>query len=107
MILTNDKKIYEKCKSLRNLCFGSGDHRFNHNDIGWNYRMTNLSAAVGLAQLERIDEIVEKKEVILQKYKKYLVKAPLKFQVSQPWAKPVNWLTSVVLTSSAPISASR
>ena len=106
MVTTNSDDLAYLVKQYRDQGTHQ-DRRYWHPVIGYNYRMTNLSAAVGLAQLERIDEIVEKKEVILQKYKKSLVGAPLKFQVSQPWAKPVNWLTSVVLTSSAPISASR
>ena len=53
MILTNNKKIYNKCKSLRNLCFGIGTKKFNHDDIGWNYRMTNVQAAIGCGQLKK------------------------------------------------------
>ena len=53
MILTNNKKLYEKSKSLRNLCFGNANNRFNHDDIGWNYRMTNLQAAMGCGQLKK------------------------------------------------------
>ena len=58
MILTNNRKIYEKSKSLRNLCFGLGIKRFDHDDIGWNYRMTNLQAAVGCGQLKNISWII-------------------------------------------------
>ena len=57
MILTNSRKIYEKSKSLRNLCFGLGLKRFDHDDIGWNYRMTNLQAAVGCGQLKNLSWI--------------------------------------------------
>ena len=61
MILTNEKDIYEKCRSLRNLCFSTSGNRFNHNDIGWNYRFTNLQAAIGLGQLKNINWIVKRK----------------------------------------------
>ena len=61
MILTNDKKLYSKCASLRNLCFGS-KNRFDHDDIGWNYRMTNLQAAMGCGQLNNISKILKRKE---------------------------------------------
>ena len=57
MILTNNLNLYEKCKSLRNLCFGFGKKRFDHDDIGWNYRMTNLQAAIGCGQLKNINKI--------------------------------------------------
>jgi len=63
MICTNNKKIIQKCQDLKNLCFGKFD-RFNHNDIGWNYRFTNVQAAIGYSQLQRIDEIVKKKQTI-------------------------------------------
>ena len=61
MILTNDRKVFEKCKSLRNLCFGIKGNRFNHDDIGWNYRFTNIQAAFGLGQFKNIKWIVKEK----------------------------------------------
>ena len=65
MIVTNDKKLYEKCKSLRNLSFSkSYFDRYNHNDIGWNYRMTNLQAALGCGQLKNIQKIIKRKREI-------------------------------------------
>tara|TARA_X000001036_G_C20624984_1_gene784733 strand:+ start:42 stop:1187 length:1146 start_codon:yes stop_codon:yes gene_type:complete len=74
MILTNDKKIYNKCKSLRNLCFGVKGNRFNHDDIGWNYRFTNIQAAIGLGQLKNIKWIVNRKKEIGRRYYKNLIK---------------------------------
>ena len=68
MILTNNKKLYDKCKSLRNLCFGIGVNRFNHDDIGWNYRMTNLQAALGCGQLKSITRIINRKREIGRRY---------------------------------------
>ena len=58
MVVTNDLQIKDRCKSLRNLCF-SKEKRFVHKELGWNYRMTNLQAALGLAQLEKLDSIVK------------------------------------------------
>ena len=63
MITTNNKKLYEKSSSLRNLSFGKKD-RFNHDDIAWNYRMTNIQASLGVSQLKRINQIVRKKHKI-------------------------------------------
>ena len=60
MLLTNDPKLDRKIKSLRNLCFGT-KNRFNHSDIGWNYRFTNIQASLGLNQLSRIKKIIKKK----------------------------------------------
>ena len=61
MITTNNKSMYDKMISLRNLAFGK-KNRFNHEDIGWNYRMTNIQATLGLSQLKRIKKIVKKRD---------------------------------------------
>lgn len=59
MIVTDDPSIAARASKLRNLCFE--DHpRFVHYDMGWNYRMSNLSAAVGVAQLENLDSTLKK-----------------------------------------------
>ena len=63
MICTNNYNIYKKCIGLKNLCFGE-KNRFNHYDIGWNYRATNMQAALGLSQLKRINSIIKKKKEI-------------------------------------------
>jgi perosamine synthetase len=63
MILTDNEELSEKCKQLRNLCF-IPPKRFVHKDIGWNYRMTNLQAALGVAQLEQIEHFIKRKREI-------------------------------------------
>ena len=70
MILTNNKNVYLKSKSLRNLCFEI--NRFNHDDIGYNYRLTNIQAAIGCAQLKNIKWIVKRKMEIGNRYYKHL-----------------------------------
>ena len=60
MVVTDDEELAERCRMLRNLCFRK-DVRYVHDEISDNYRFTNLQAAVGLAQLERLDEFVERK----------------------------------------------
>ena len=65
MIVTNNKNLYLKCKSLRNLAFSNSYFdRYNHDDIGWNYRMTNLQAALGCGQLKNINKIIKRKREI-------------------------------------------
>lgn len=71
MLLTDDDELAETCRSLRNLCFQPGK-RFVHERLGWNLRMTNLQAAVGLAQLERLDEFLERKRAIGRRYQELL-----------------------------------
>ena len=64
MIVTNDKKLSARCMKLRNLAFEPKGRRFVHEELGWNYRMTNMQAALGLAQLEKIhSHIVKKREI--------------------------------------------
>ena len=67
MISVNNEALYIKCKSLRNLCFGK-INKFNHEDIGWNYRMTNIQASLGLSQIENINKIIKKKMEIGKRY---------------------------------------
>lgn len=71
MLVCNDAGLAERCKKLRNLAFEPG-RRFIHHELAWNYRMTNLQAALGLAQLERIDIHIGKKREIGQAYQKQL-----------------------------------
>ena len=72
--LTNDLKLYEKCKSLKNLCFGNNYRRFLNSDVGWNYRFTNIQASLGLSQLNRLNSIINKKIFVGNTYYKYLKK---------------------------------
>jgi perosamine synthetase len=99
MIVCNDHELAEKCKKLRNLSFEPNGRRFVHHEIGWNYRMTNLQAAVGLAQLENIDNhIIRKREIGLR----YLnnLKSNLKgFQLpllSNGFADNIFWVFGLV-----------
>jgi perosamine synthetase len=66
--------------------------------IGYNYRLTNLQAAIGLAQLERLDEKVDKHRQVAAWYREELASVPgLRLPAEKPWAKNVYWLFSVVL----------
>lgn len=75
MVVTDDDRLADRCRSLRNLCF-EPERRFVHRELGWNYRMTNLQAAVGLAQLERLDDVVSRKRHIGHRYLDRLEGAP-------------------------------
>jgi perosamine synthetase len=72
MILCNDPEIAKRCRKLRNLAFEDGKQRFIHYELGWNYRMTNMQAALGLAQLEQIDNHIIKKRLIGKYYNEQL-----------------------------------
>ncbi|MCX6808602.1 MAG: DegT/DnrJ/EryC1/StrS family aminotransferase [Candidatus Berkelbacteria bacterium] len=97
MIVTNDQKLAERCRSLRNLCF-KPEKRFVHDELGWNLRMTNFQAGMGLAQLERLDEFVEKKRWIGAEYTK-LLKGNKNFQIALPkteYAENIYWVFGIV-----------
>ena len=99
MIVTNNKKIYSKSKSLRNLCFNSGDNRFNHDDIGWNYRMSSMQAAMGITQLKKIDLLVKRKKEIGKLYFS-LLKKNLFIKIQKPsleYADNIYWVFGVLL----------
>tara|TARA_B110000196_G_scaffold175022_1_gene150111 strand:- start:71 stop:1195 length:1125 start_codon:yes stop_codon:yes gene_type:complete len=101
MIVTNDKQLADDCRSLRNLCF-QPKKRFVHERLGWNYRMTNIQAALGLAQLERLDEFVQIKRSIGKKYSQGLrvlneVQLPLE---KTDYAENIYWVFGLVLNDS-------
>ena len=106
MILTSDKKLYEKCKSLRNLCFSLKGNRFNHDDIGWNYRFTNIQAAFGLGQMEHLDWIVRRKIEVGNRYYKNLIKNKniILQDLTKPYAKNIFWVFGILLKKNYKIS---
>jgi len=101
MVVTNDEELAERCRSFRNLCFQ--DHkRFVHQQLGWNYRMTNLQAAIGLAQLERVVEHVQIKRNIGRMYNELLddVKEIEKPPLDQDYAHNIFWVYGLILNES-------
>ena len=99
MILTNNYKLDKKFKDYRNLCFGSKSNRFNHYDIGWNYRYTNIQASLGLNQLKRINKIIQKKLFIGNYYYKNF--KDIKNIILQPnklaYCKNIYWVFGIVI----------
>jgi len=97
MVLTDDDKLAERTRLHRNLCFKEG-RRFYHEELGGNYRMTNLQAAVGVAQMERIEEFIEMKRKNTAHYNKRLADIEgLQLPAEKEWAKNVYWMYGVVL----------
>ena len=86
MVLTSNKKFEERARSLRNLCFKK-EKRFFHTEIGHNYRMSNIQAAIGLAQLEKLDIFVNRKRDMAKLYDIQLSKSPLQLPIEKKWAK--------------------
>ncbi len=107
MVLTDDRALADKARSLRNLCF-QGDRRFFHEALGFNFRLTNLQAALGVAQLERMDEIVARKQWLGQTYNKLLKTArDLELPPQEPWARSVYWMYGVVLPEEIDMNATQ
>ncbi len=105
MVLTDDIDIYKKCLSYKNLYF-SIDERFRHDELGYNFRMTNLQAAIGCAQVERVDEIIDAKIRMGELYRDELDKIKgLRFQKVMDWAKSVYWMYSVELSPNSGLVA--
>lgn len=97
MVLTDSAEYNEKVRSLRDLCFQK-ERRFYHEELGYNFRLTNVQAAIGLAQLERIEELVEKKRWIGHTYTEKLKNIEgLSLPVEKNWAKNVYWMYGIVL----------
>jgi perosamine synthetase len=106
MILTDDDTLAETCRSLRNLCF-QPQKRFVHERLGWNLRMTNMQAALGLAQLERLDEFVGRKHRMGARYTNLLSKIS---GISLPlaeieYAANIYWVYGLILDEGFKINA--
>ncbi|UCD54938.1 MAG: DegT/DnrJ/EryC1/StrS family aminotransferase [Candidatus Omnitrophota bacterium] len=96
MVLTSDEAIVRRLRKHRNLCFLKTP-RFLHHELGHNYRMTNIQAAIGLAQLEHLDRTIERKLDMAKKYSEGLNGLSLQLPVEHKWAKNVIWMYSVLL----------
>jgi perosamine synthetase len=106
MIATDNLELAERCRSLRNLCF-KPEKRFYHEELGYNYRMTNVQAAIGLAQLERMDEFIVQKRKMGNFYYNLLkdvpgIQIPLQ---SKEFAKNIYWVYGIVLNDDIPFDA--
>lgn len=101
MLLTNKQEIYLRVESLKNQAFIKGK-RFYHEDLGFNFRMTNLQAAVGLAQVEQLEKFVLKKKLVGELYQEGLssiknIQLPVK---QTPYATNIYWAFGLVLKGS-------
>jgi perosamine synthetase len=104
MLTTNDPKLYTRALELRDHAM-SQKKRYWHTDIGFNYRMTNIQAAIGLAQLERIEELLRRKLEIFQWYAESLGKSTdFRLNSQAPWAKNVYWMVCLLLDKRTRIS---
>ncbi len=106
MIVTDDDALAERCRALRNLCF-QPTQRFVHEQLGWNFRMSNLQAALGVAQLERLDGFVLRKRAMGARYEQLLsdivhIQRPL---TRTDYAENIYWVYGLVLDDAVPFDA--
>jgi perosamine synthetase len=103
ILTTDDDALADKTRFLRDHAM-SPVKRYWHTEVGYNYRITNLQAAVGVAQMERIDEFIERKRWIAQTYNEGLRGVPgVVLPPEAAWAKSVYWMYSVLFTDEFPI----
>ena len=102
MVLTNDNALSDKCRYYTNMCFPvNGPRNYSHNNIGFNYRMSNLHAAIGLAQAEKADEYRNMRIKNANIYKMYLKDCSgVVFQKDQENGLNVHWMNTIVIDSS-------
>lgn len=106
MLLTDDPAIAQRCRSLRNLCFDERA-RFRHEELGWNFRMSNLQAALGLAGVEEIATTVDRKRRLGQAYSELLKDLPgieLPLQITD-YAHNIYWVYGLVLSAGSSFDA--
>ena len=103
MLVCNDEELAEQCRKLRNLAFEPQGRRFIHHELGWNYRMTNLQAALGVAQLEKMEYHIQRKREIGKLYRQGL-KDIKGFQLpleKTDYAQNIYWVFGLVANSEA------
>lgn len=107
MVLTNSEEFAGRLRKLRNLAFQK-ERRFYHTELGNNFRLTNVQAAIGLAQFENIESAIEKKRWMAAAYRERLEDIVcMQLPVERDWAKNVYWMYGLVLHESAGMDASQ
>ena len=106
MVVTDDPALAERCRALRNLCFRA-ERRFVHEELGWNYRMTNLQAALGVAQLERLADFVQRKRAMGARYNELLSGTPgLELSPARAtYADSIYWVYGMILDERVGVDA--
>jgi perosamine synthetase len=97
MITTKDESLAQRVRFLRDHAM-SAERRYFHPEIGYNYRITNLQAALGVAQLERIAGFIAQRRRVMEWYREALGhRSDLTLNPALPWAESANWMVSVLL----------
>lgn len=95
-VVTNDGKLAKRLRFLKDHAMDP-KRRYWHPEIGFNFRMTNIQAALGCAQLERFNSLIEKRQQLIDSYREKFSDLPVRINPSEEWAKPAPWLTTMLL----------
>jgi perosamine synthetase len=107
MAVTNNDSLAERLRSYRDLCFNE-ERRFLHYRMGHSYRMTNLQAAVGVSQIDRVPEIIVRKRALADQYKERLSDIDsLNLPTEKGDVQNVYWMFGVVLAADHPLDATK
>jgi perosamine synthetase len=105
MVVTDDDRRAARLRDLRNLCFRP-ERRFYHEELGYNFRLTNLQAALGVAQIEGVERALAHKRWMGAAYRERLQDVPgLQLQAEEPWARSNFWMVGLVLDDDVPFDA--
>jgi len=103
MVLCRTADTADRVRSLANLCF-QRDRRFFHRELGANYRLTNLQAALGLSQLSRVEATIARKRSVDSRYRELLGDLPgIRLQQVASFARPVPWMVGIVVDDDVPL----
>lgn len=103
MVTTSDDRLAERLRLLRNLAFGKP--RFLHQKAGFNFRMTGYQAAMGRAQLRKIDFIIDEKRRVADTYTPLLAEVPgIRTPIELEWARNVFWMYAIEVTDAFPLT---
>lgn len=100
MVVTNDDELAERARLFKGQGLAA-EREYWHEVIGYNYRMTNICAAIGLAQLERADEFLSRKRKLAERYQQRLAQLPIELHVEAPNTTHSYWMVSVLVTNPA------
>lgn len=104
MLVTNNLAWHEKGQFLKNQAM-SKEKKYVHSEIGFNYRMTNVQAAIGLAQLEKLDAFITQKRAIAQQYNQLLAGVKgISLPPEAAWAKNIYWMYSILVQDDFAVS---
>ena len=96
MVVTNNRELADLCRSMRNQGRGESSEWLDHSRLGYNYRLDELSAALGVAQMKRIEEILDKRQAVAEKYNARIKQVS---KVELPYVGPevkISWFVYVV-----------